>query len=684
MVDARSHKRQHTSPSPERVAATRKQHILMLSLLALIVFASVLGGGFVWSDREDLLQGAHRIDSVSDVGAALTRSRDAFRSLTLGGRTDPAVGSWQPLVVLSNTLSWSLWGDTALLWHAENVLLHIALLVGLYGLGRHLLSHRRHGNRIAAWATALFAVHPATVSSVAWIGGRPYLLAAVFSAWTLFVFTRLQATTKSRRGHVNRWLIGLSLLSACAMLAHETAMMLPAVGLLVAMFESKERGRHPLAGISPRRWKGLGMLLGMLSLVLLYRQLALGGIGFSADYPSDNVFSNIGTALRHLWFLIQQAVLPSEPILSDAWPITRVWTAGDVAALLGTLILLALLVAGFSMRQPSALGGAWFLLWLVPGVGIFPSQHYHDSHTLYLATWGITFAVAFTILQFWRPVGRQLVPGSEAIAFVPIILVLAVITSFSNVRWWDHEALFESEIASDPHYMEGRIELAKAAMLREDPALAVNHVKAALEGAEDTEHTGYWSARDAYLVLGHAQKSMGQLTDAANSLVNALELAPGDPEVVYWLGATELAQRQYKAAEASFRLALELQPGLAEAEADLGVALAGQERYVEAYPLLAAAMDRDLGDADRHQALAVTYIDGNRLNDAVHHLKKSLALRADAIERARLAWVYWRLGDARRARAELSAAEAADDGDDAYVVWVRSELGSAPSERDDD
>lgn len=680
MSERRPRSSRHRTPDPAHVAATRKQHMLLLSLLVVIVFASVLGGGFVWSDREDLLQGAHRIDSIADIGAAVSQSRDAFRAQTLGGQADPAAGSWQPLVVLSNTLSWALWGEAAMLWHAENLVLHIALVIGLYGLGRHLLSHRRHGNRVAAWAAALYAVHPATVSSVAWIGGRTYILAALFSAWTLVAFTRLQATTRSRRGHVNRWLIGLWLLSTAAMLAHESAMMLPLVAMLVAMFESSERGRHPLAGISPRRWKGLAVLSASVLLVVLYRQLVLGGVGFAADYPAAGFFDNLGTGLRHLWFLISEAVWPSEPILSDAFRITRGWSAGEVAALLGTLLILAAVVIGFVARHPAALGASWFLLWMIPGVGVFPNQHYHDVHTLYLATWGVAFALAFTVLQFWRPVGRQLVPGSEAIAFVPVILVLALITSFSNVRWWDHKALFESEIASDPHYMEGRLELAKHAMQHDDPTTAANHLAAAIEGSRDKQFTGHWSERDALLLLGRARSAINLHAAAVQSLNEALAVSPRDAEVTYWLGVAELAQRRYVEAERWLREALRLQPDMAAAQADLGVALAGQERYVEASTLLAGALDAGLGDARRHRAMALTYLDGDRLEDAARQLRRSLALHDDATERARLAWVYWRLGNHEQAINELDVATGASEGPNDYIEWVRAQLHAATGE----
>jgi len=648
--------------------------MLLLCLLVAIVYASALGGDFVWSDREDILQGAYRLHNAADLGAVLSDSRAAYRSRILAGDAGVPPDTWQPLVAVSNTLSWSLWRECAFCYHLENILLHGLLVIGLYTLGRHLLSQRRHGNRIAFWAAALFAVHPATVSSVAWISGRPYLLAAVFATWALVMFSRLQATTKSHRGHNARWLAGLSTAGLAGMLAHETAYVLPLAALMIAGFESRERGRPAFSGIAPRRWLALALLSGILLLVITFRAAVFGGTPFAGDYPTTSTFNNAGTALRHLWFLIEQALLPGEPIVSDAWPITQVWGAAEVAALLGFIAVLGATLLGLRLGHPSALGVAWFLLWLIPGVGLFPSDHYHTSQSLYLAVWGMVFAVTYAIFLLWRPLGRQLLPGSEAVIYLPMILVLGLISGFSNARWWDHVALFESEIASDPHYMEGRLELAKAALERGDAGAAMNHALAAIEASRDEDFTGFWSPRDGFLLLGRAQLQMGLPNEAAGSLRTVLETRPDDASAHYWLGVAQLTMGEYAAAEASLRQAIAARDEFAEAQADLGVALAGQRRYVEAYPLLAGALEQDQGNHRRHQAMAMTLLDVNELQGAAEQLELALAERETADDRARLAWVGWQLGRADKARSDINMALQLEDRSSEYVLWVQKQI----------
>lgn len=648
----------------------------MLGLLVLVVYASALGGGFVWTDREDLLQGAYRLHTPADLGAILSQTRPYYRAGVLGGGTaQPDVGSWQPLVALANTLGWSLWGDCAFCFHLENLLLHGLLVVGLYALGRRLLSRRRHGNRIAFWAAALFAVHPAAVSSVALIGGLPYLLAAVFSVWSLAMFSRLRASTRSHHGQERRWLAGLGAAGLAAMLTHETAYLLPVAALLVAAFDSIRRGRPALGGISPARRRGLAVLTAVLALVVAYRTLVLGGLGFSGSYPSDSVFDNVGTALRHFWFLVEQVALPGEPVLSDARPVSLGWGATEVAALLGALLLVGAVLLGLGLGHPSAFGLAWLLLWLLPGVGLFPTDHYHSSQTLYLASWGLVFAVTYALFLAWRPLGRQLMPGSEVVIYLPIIIVLGVISGFSNARFWDHRALFESEISTDPHYIEGRLELAKVALEDNEPGAAMHHVLEAIEASRDASYTGYWSAREAYLLLGRAQLDLELPHEALGSFQATLDRQPDDPVGRYWLGVALLATGEPKAAETNLRAALQGSPAQSpEAEADLGVALARQGRFVEARPLLATAIDRNLGNPRRHLSMAMTLLDGNELAGAARHLELALAEREVAEERARLAWIHWRLGNTEQAQSHINMALQLEETSSDYVLWVLGQI----------
>jgi Tfp pilus assembly protein PilF len=466
-------------------------------------------------------------------------------------------------------------------------------------------------------------------------------------------------------------------LALAAMLSHETAYLLPLLAVLIAGFESKERGRSAIFGVAPTRLIGIGLLVGVLLVVLGYRLLVLGGLGFSGGYPTDSVFGNIGTAVRHFWYLVEHALLPVEPVVSDAWKISQGWGVIESLALLGLIVATAAVLVGLKIGHPVAFGAGWLMLWVIPGVGIFPTDHYHSSQTLYLATWGVALIVGYGLFRLWRPVGRQLVPGSEVVVFLPVLIVLGVITGLSNARWWTHDGLFQSEIASDPHYMEGRMELAKSALRRGAHDEAMNHAMAAIEAAQDDSFTGYWSPRDTFFVLARSQWALGMTTEAARNFATALEHRPDDAELLYWRGVSRVALQEYEGAEQDLSRALEMRRSFPEAEAELGVLMVRQSRFAEAYPLLSSALDQGLGTFERHTAMAQTMIDAGELSEAADQLEAALALRESADERARLAWVSWRLGRTDKAMSDLNMALQFEETSSDYVEQVRREISEA-------
>jgi len=672
MPHSRSHSRKRRNATPQQIARTRKRHLLLLLLITLLTYLSALPGNFVWNDQGDLVQGEHRLTGLHDIDDALTLPRSRYRERFDGGAPDLNHGTWQPLAILANSVSWTLWGDCASCWHMENLLLHLLVVVALYALGRHLLSQRRHGNGMAFWAAALFAVHPGTVSNVAWIGGRPVLIATALGVLSLLLFSRLPPTTNVPRRHVRRWVIGSSVAAFLAMLSHESAYLLPGAILLIALLGAQERGRGYLRGVAPLRWRTFGIVVLALAVILIYRQFFVGGLNFAGSYPTDSLTNNLGTALRHFWAIVEQALLPHEPVISDAWEISYGWDAGEVAALLGTILLLGATIAGLKWGHPTALGVAWFLLWVAPGVGLLPGERYHDDQFLYVAIWGLMFSLVFIVTQIWRPVSRQLLRGSEAIIFAPVLIVLMVVSGLSNARWWHHESLFQSELGNDPHYIEGRLQLARHAIERQQPAVALNHLLTAMASREDKKFTGYWDAAEAFRLLGRTQLMLELHDDALGSLEQAVAERAHSASSWHLLGQAQLHIEDFKAAEASLRQAQKIFPSHA-IEADLGVAMLGLNKSQEGLLLLTRALAHN-GTSSflRHSALGIQLVGEQQFEQARPHLEKALTYRETANTRAALALAQWQQGDTEAAHENLSIAMQLDEGHNAYVDRIQT------------
>lgn len=665
---------QHRPTDASRSTLTRKRHILILVGAALAIYLSALPGGFVWTDQPYLVEGQQRLSAWSELGDLFRYSAAQFRSRLDGPPAPPAQGAWEATATLDYTLGWWLWGECASCFRLEGVLWHALTVVGLYALGRHLLALKRHGIRTAFWAALGFAAHSIAVSLVPTSHGRPTLLAGALAIWSLVLFTRLPATSKSHRRHTYRWLLGMLILLAAAVGAGEIALVMPMVALLIAWFESRERGRPGLRGIGGSRLLGLLLLFGLAGAMLLYRSLVFGGIGLAGEYPGSGTAGHVGTALRLFWTHVDRVLLPGEPVLADAWAVTAGWGAGEVAALLGVLVWLGLTGFGLWWRHPAALGSAWFLLWSLPGTGLLPVERYYSEAALYLATWGLMFSLAVLLMQLWRPVGRQLARGSEVVLFGPLILTLAFVSAFSNARFWADAALFESEVDNDPRYVEGRSVLARQALLEERPADAMNHALNAIEAANDKKYVNYFPRFEIYQQLGQAQQGLALYTEAEGSFGIAIEERPNSASAHYGRARARLAQDNHAGATADLERALALRPGYAAAEADLGIVLIGQGRHAEGLTLLEAGLKAGLDDQRRRAAMADAYIAAKDWPAAQHALAAALEHRETASERAKLAWVAWQQGDAARAREHINMALQLEEESSDYVLWVARQL----------
>ncbi len=109
--------------------------------------------------------------------------------------TEPAVGNWIPVTVLSHAAAAGLFGMEAGAHHMVNVLLHALAAILLFSA----LRRATHARWPSAFVAAVFALHPLHVESVVWIAERKDVLSAFFGFLALYAYVRYAENPSLRR-----------------------------------------------------------------------------------------------------------------------------------------------------------------------------------------------------------------------------------------------------------------------------------------------------------------------------------------------------------------------------------------------------------------------------------------------------------------------------------------------------
>ncbi|MFV1958839.1 MAG: hypothetical protein ACC662_05430, partial [Planctomycetota bacterium] len=180
--------------------------------LAVLAHAPGLRGGFVYDD--------HRFVEQNEALDHLTLDRFFRDPATASATSGIQADIYRPVRTLDYAVGTAVFGrDRPWPFHLGNILLHA---LGAVLLFRLLVPLVRGRWGIAAVAAALYAVHPVTVESVAWISSRGDLLAIDGMLAALIVLERKGGW---------RTLFG-TLLAGFAVFAKESALVLPALLIL--------------------------------------------------------------------------------------------------------------------------------------------------------------------------------------------------------------------------------------------------------------------------------------------------------------------------------------------------------------------------------------------------------------------------------------------------------------------
>ena len=476
-------------------------------------------------------------------------------------------GYYYPLTWLSHMLDCQLFGTWAGGHHLMSVIIH--------ALNSLLLLEvlRRFTGALAesAFVSALFAVHPMHVESVAWIAERKDVLS------TLFFFLCLLAYLGYCRRRSLAALAGTLLLFLLSLLAKPMFVTLPALLLLLDFWplnrisapqistatdhQPGEALPHVSPGVLLLEKLPFIALSAIFSVVTFFSQRTAGAVSGLDLIPFG---SRVTNALGSIFIYIFKMFAPIG--LTVFYPLPkRGLSLPATLALAFFVILLTFFSLFYARKRPYlAMGWLWFLIVLSPVLGIVQvgGQAYADRYT-YVSYIGLFIALTWWVTGFTRGTsGMKRAAALSAIA----ILGLFAIGSSKQVRYWkDGIRLFEHavRVTENNHIAYNLLGLTQ--MKKGDLASAERSFTGSLRC-----FSGY---PEAFSNLGCIYLMTGRLTEARNLFQ---KLAVSDPEnckALYNWGCAAAEGGDLTEAEGCFERALALKPDFWEAHIRLSAIL---------------------------------------------------------------------------------------------------------------
>jgi protein O-mannosyl-transferase len=594
----------------------------VLALLAAWVYAPSLHGTWLWDDGLEV------------TGNLALRSPGGWWQAWV----HPAGMDYFPLKGTFQWVEWRLWGARPLGYHLVNLALHVASALLVW----RLLS--RLGTGAAYLGGLLFAVHPLAVESVAWISEFKNTVSLPFLLLAALGMVAFDATR--RRG---AWLGAIAAFVA-ALACKTSVVMFPFVLLLHAWWRRGRVGRRDLADAAP--FFGASLILG-LATVWFQATRAIGLAAVPAPVPYR--LAQAG------WSLLSYLVHAVCPV--GLAPLYAPGPLGAVAALpyLAVLLLLGLAWA----RRDSGgrgvlLGAGWFLLNLVPVLGILPMAYSRISpqadHFAYVSLVGAVGLFAAAYSTFLRRLRGQWggVRYGGAAGAVAVVLALGLLAQSAHAYaavFHDEETLWSTAVARNPsawlaHNNLGRVELGEGRV----PEALVEFQTAARLRPDSPE---------AHANLGTALDALGRVTEARIEYRQAVQVDPGFAGGHFDLGLSLLRSGDPTGAEIEFGRAVALDPGHAAAWNSLGLARARQGDLGGATADYQRALALDPALPEAHLNLGNAFFRAGQMDQAVAEYRAVLAVDPrNSGAHANLAHALAAQGHAAEAAAEFEWARA--------------------------
>jgi protein O-mannosyl-transferase len=601
--------------------------------VCFVAYIPAIKGGFIWDD-----------DAYVTANPLLTEPNGLYKIWF----STESPSQYFPLTYTTFWIEYRLWQLSPPGYHIDNIIIHILNALLLWLILRRL-------SIPGAWfASAVFALHPVQVESVAWITERKNVLMLLFSLLTFLCWMEFALGNKSRRKAILLY-VGALLFYALALFSKTTACTLPLAMVLILWLKHLPLTSKRLLQIVP--FIAMGIAMGIF-------------VMWWENHHQGTERLNLGLSLadklliggRDLWFYLWKLFWPMNLTFSyPRWQInpTDIWQyiypAGYLLMLacawlwrekIGRAITAALLFfAGILLPMLSFFSLFTFLY-------TFVADHYQ-----YAASIGPITLVAAGNTYVFRRLGSK----SKSIMLSAggvLLLALGILTWRQSQIYTNMETLWEDTLNKNPDSWMAHNEIDIIRRKQGRFAEAMMHAKQRLELSSYTETIYPLSYSDGYFNLALILDEQKKFDEAVNYYQKAIAIFPNNAKAYYRIGEVLAKEGKVEQSIPYFRRATEFNLNLYEAYYNYGTMLQQLARKKEG-----RAREKLLNEAcekykkatvikpDSYEAyynwgnalfeLANTkegQVDEKFLNEACEKYKKATVIKPDSYE------AYYNLG----------------------------------------
>jgi tetratricopeptide (TPR) repeat protein len=613
-----------------------------VAVVALVSHAVVLGNDFI---------------NYDDPGY-VTQNAQVQAGLTAGGIKSAFTGvflnNWTPLVNLVYMLDHDLFGMNPAGYHAVNLLIHAANAALLF-----IVMFRMTGELWPSALTgALFAAHPASVESVAWVSELKDVLSTLFWLLTMYFYAGYAKADGSREGK-SRALKNYVLMTAAftlGLMSKQMLVTLPFALLLLDWWPLKRFGSDGCDTAMQGKGSGIsGLLIEKIPLIILsalFILVVLHAQEKSMVTASISLNQRVANALLSYVVYIGKLIWPMN--LCVFYPIFIVSPAKALASALGLSAATAAVLYYAKRLRWLPVGWFWYLGTLVPVIGLVQVgiQASADRY-LYVPRIGLFITAAWGLYRF---AAKYNVKKHATVFAVLIVIIFSALTHAQAERWKNNKTLYEHCLAVTENNFVVLGNLGNHYYDNEgDPDKAAEYYKKAIE-----LHPSFTPCR---MGLGKILKARGDVAGALAQYETALKFAPHDAgihndiagiyaaegrfgpalehylmavndnpdsaEINYYIADTLVRLGRAQEALKYYRRALDIWPDLAEAHNNLGYVLTEMGKTDEAEAHLRRAVEINPGFAQAHYTLGLILLNRMNPSEAEAHLQKAVEASAD-------------------------------------------------------